>query len=224
MNIRNLIFCAFPLAMLVACGGGDDAQPLRNSGPKITVNITLANLPVTLPINQEATPVFRNEYLWSVEFDVNKDEISNSGDMYLRLIHHKRPEAVAADGVLTEFQAEVIQITSDATDELPATANQIADASVEVQGNTLSLTVYKNRHAALDTIDNSVLVQFNTLAYATGGQHPYYRDAFPFVNGKLAYASIPEDGKFMDTDIGMSEAYGIDLQYIDMQSMEVKID
>ena len=190
---QSLFFSIF----LFACGGGDSTpgSACTNSnlamgsitGPAITVKMTLADLPATLPVNQSHTLVGQSEYRWGVVFDLNSDEQRSTGDILFELHHLKKPNAQEGTCYISDFHAVIFEFTS------PDTLTGISDAAVSIEGNTIILKAPISSHQSLENIDYNALVQFGSSGYDVNGNQPdvgIYGDSFPVTESKAGFSPI----------------------------------
>lgn len=226
LNYKHLFLFSL---LITACGGGDSANPAARcenfslpmaslTGPAITIHMNMAGLPATLPTNMPHTQDFHTEYYWIVSFDVDGNSIPGDGDLEVQLSQSKIAELSQTTCKLTEMHAAVFRYSS-------ATLVQITGAGVSVSGNTITLKVAKSQHPALANITSQTQVQFSTLGYDITGQgrtenHLLSGEHFP----EVGYIDTNGGALLVDTRMGLSALFGVNVDHHDLQSLQVIID
>lgn len=196
---------AIGLLALVGCSG-DSTDSIQDTG-SITVEFILASLPATITYNKPTTPDGYVEYKWSVTFDVNNDGVVNAGDIVLQILHFKMPGTAETTGTIEDLNASVWLYTTDTQ-----TTRQV-DAESSVAGNTITISINRNRYPLLDLVKENTLVNFTCSTYDEIAGFSKY-DYYP---GFSTVTSIPLDGQFSDSQ---GDA---DFAYIDMEAMHITL-
>jgi len=189
------------MLIITACGGGDNP----NAEDGIQVSITVSNLPTEVTINKADTPDGRVEYNWAVTFDMDNNGAFSTGDIVLQILHFKRPGSAETTVNVDSLPADLWLLTSSTQ-----TQSQFP-IDMSISGNTITMSIERSALAALQTIDESTMVFFDTSYYDSNSglnAFDYYPDVLGFVN-------IPTSGMF--TDPAADTAFDL----IDMIEMDI---
>lgn len=197
---------------LFACSGDDGGggRP-STSEDSLIVKYTVANLPDTLPVNQPLTNDSWEEHYWLVEFDINKNDVMDGGDVSIYLGNLKEPgsspmdkRVVDLDVFLNEYVSEVVSINTQLT------------GVVSVSGSTITLTIPKSEGDTLVNVSKDAHVHFATLGTPPSGSSFASYDNYP-LDGAVTYTTIPTDGKFTDGD----DSFDMEVRHVDLLTMEI---
>ncbi len=212
MKISNLVFIILISTILFACSeGGSGGGVPSTSNNSLIVKYTVANLPDTLPVNQPLTFDSWEEHYWLVEFDINKNDVMDAGDVSIYLGNLKEPgsspmdkRVVDLDVFLNEYQSEVVSINTQLT------------GVVSVSGSTITLTIPKSEGDTLMNVTKDAHVHFATLGTPSSGSSYASYDNYP-LDGAVTYTAIPADGKFTDGD----DSFEPEVKHVDLLTMEI---
>ena len=197
----------FSIFIITACGGGGGSggDVTNDESGTVTVTINLDQLPSTVTYNREETSDGHVEFSWGVTFDVNSDGAINQGDTELRLMHFKHSSSSETTGPISNFQANLWLYTSNTA------AQSVAVATVDITGNSITLSIDKGTHPSLASISESTLVYFSTTNRNDISGLPEY-DYYP---SYLTLVDIPVNKQFTDAQGDVSQ------QETDMVSMNL---
>jgi len=206
MDFKHLLQSAVLTLFISGCGGGGDtAEPI----PKITIKITVADLPEQIPVSNYRIGI--PSLYWQVIFDVNIDGVVNQGDVFLDFVNY--PHTVFNNELpLTAAIGELESNVTMSNESGSVTRGALLD--LEQVGNTIIITLqheYISKNITLDTP-----VYFVTRGNYSDGVSTF--DYYPALN---TFAKITEDGKFVDASDDVVEPV---FQPINMVSMEVLIE
>ena len=212
MKISYLVLSIQISILLFACsgdGGGGGGPSISNGS--LTVKYTVANLPDTLPVNQALTNDSWEEHYWLVEFDINKNDVMDAGDVSIYLGNLKEPgsspmdkRVVDLDVFLNEYESEVISTNTQLT------------GVVSVSGSTITLTIPKSEGDYLVNVTKDAHVHFATLGTPSSGSSYASYDNYP-LDGAVTYTTIPVDGRFTDGD----DSFDPEVRHVDLLTMEI---
>jgi hypothetical protein len=135
----------------------------------VTVTITVMGLPAQLPYNQAGVEDGHLEYKWACYFDVGNDG-QRFGDLEFSLSHFKDEARGAGSAPIEEFAQKFVWKWTD-----DYSSKTIAALDVEIDGNSIVMTVPRSRSFALSGITENTKVFFSTY-YSDGDA---YRDFCP---------------------------------------------
>jgi hypothetical protein len=126
----------------------------------ITVLMTVAAVPATLPYDRTCVSEGTLEYSWSIVFDANNTNRIDAGDLRLDAMRFKQPGAVPREGPIPAFtQYNVWEFTSATSMH---TVGQPLTTGLAVTGNTISMTVSKSAYTGLSNITSATRYYFET--------------------------------------------------------------
>lgn len=209
-----LVLC---LTILVHSCAYDNDDPVNSEiSPLISVKFTLKNLPELLPVNMPNTGDNYVEYSWYVLFDMDDNSVRSTGDLVFGLRHIKWPDSLPNLSKISDFDVVLSEYISDTSTIV------LTNGSVEVLANTIIIKIAIDSSPVLNNIDNTVKVHFSSFGHDSNGQ--VYGDGYPVENSVATFISIPPNGLFIDDPLDISELVGVDVRYIDLQTMEIIIE
>jgi len=209
-----LVLC---LTILIYSCADDNDDPVNSEiSPVISVKFTLKNLPELLPVNMPNTGDNSVEYSWNVLFDMDDNNVRSTGDLVFGLRHIKWPDSQPNQSKISDFDVVLSEHTSDTSTMV------LTNGSVEVVANTILIKIAIASSPVLKNIDSTIKVQFSSIGHDSNGQ--IYGDAYPVDNSVATFISILPNGLFVDDPSDISELVGVDVRYIDLQTMEIIIE
>ncbi|MEJ2406522.1 MAG: hypothetical protein P8171_19950 [Candidatus Thiodiazotropha sp.] len=204
--MNKKIILIISLVLLTACNSNDHND--QNAQEDIlSVTFTLNSLPDELDYNKSDTLDGHIEYQWGVTFDISGDGAIDAGDVVLQILHFKYPDMEPQTGPITDLPADLWVYTSNTE------ISSEAEASMQVSGNTITISIDKSAYPALKQITGDTLVYFETFAHdPTDGSSQY--DYYP---SYATFMSMPADKHFTDAENDASPSY------IDLLSMSISL-
>ncbi|MDH5444477.1 MAG: hypothetical protein OEY52_02905 [Gammaproteobacteria bacterium] len=210
MKLRTLLFITCLGVFQAGCGGADSTtNTSTGEGKFITVKMTFANLPESLPINHKDNQNQLREYYWHAIFDMDGSNTESAGDFRFELGHVKREGDSRTEEKLSNFEVAFLVY------EEPFKLIQHNIATLSIIDNSIVIKVDKSKYSGLNKINKDINVNFSTFSY--DAEHKAKFDYYPALD---SYETIGE-GKFID-DVDSSDLSAV--PHIDLVEMEITID
>jgi len=131
----------------------------------ITATLTVGDLPSQLPVNHPDTSVGHLEYNWEVWFDVNQNNVLDSGDIIIVTLFSKSSEPSQQGSILEEGNNTLWEIIDD-----DSNSKNVGNSDTSIEANTITLSVDKSIYAGLTAITQATPFRFRTDYYYGGEQ------------------------------------------------------
>ncbi|GAA4900108.1 hypothetical protein GCM10023333_37440 [Ferrimonas pelagia] len=135
----------------------------------ITVQLELAEIPRQLKINRAATDDHYVELRMGLELDINHDGMASVGDLDMLIQHVKRPDNAEAFIDYEDLAAHVwhigFSLFRDGDEPVKVITRSRFEGSIELTGNTLTLTFNQQHHPLLSWLDEQTPIRASTMLY-----------------------------------------------------------